>query len=318
MQPSIRTVGVVGTGVIGASWTALFLSRGLRVLVSDPAPDAKERLFAYLQQSWPMLEKLGVHKNASISNCTFVGESLGDFYSEVDLIQENAPERPDLKRDLLALLDAKTKKEVVIASSSSGIPSSQFISECQHPERVLIGHPFNPPHLMPLVEVVPHTGTNSQSVDIAMSFYKDMGKRPVLVKQECPGFVANRLQAALATEAYSLVQRGIVSAEDCDVCVTTGVGLRWAFTGPFMTNVLGGGGGKDGFHQLMTHLGPGAQKWIEDMNAHAFKFSKEEIQKLDESVQKMLEDTAVEDVQAQRDEALVELINRKKGSVALK
>ncbi|PKK50426.1 hypothetical protein CI102_7610 [Trichoderma harzianum] len=313
---SIKTVGVVGTGVIGASWTALFLSRGLRVLVSDPAPGAKDRLFVYLQDSWPMLKQLGLHSDASISNCTFVGESLGDHCSEVDFIQENAPERPDLKRNLFALLDAKAKKNVVIASSSSGIPSSQFISECQTPERVLIGHPFNPPHLMPLVEVVPHDKTNSYTVDTAMSFYKAMGKSPVLVNQECPGFVANRLQAALAREAYSLVHRGIVSAEACDICVTTGIGLRWAFTGPFMTNVLGGGGGKDGFHRLITHLGPGVQRWIEDMDAHAFGFGENEIEELDKSVQHMLESTDIASVESQRDRGLVELIKSKKAAPA--
>ncbi|PTB34736.1 uncharacterized protein TrAFT101_006380 [Trichoderma asperellum] len=318
MQPSIRTVGVVGTGVIGASWTALFLARGLKVLVSDPAPGAKERLFAYLQESWPMFEGLGLHRDASISNCTFVGESLEDHCGEVDFIQENAPERPDLKRKLLGLLDAKTKKHVVIASSSSGIPSSQFISECKYPERVLIGHPFNPPHLMPLVEVVPHTGTNALTVDVAMSFYKTMGKSPVLVNQECPGFVANRLQAALATEAYSLVKRGIVSAEACDICVTTGVGLRWAFTGPFMTNVLGGGGGENGFRHLLAHLGPAIEGWVKDMKDHAFEFSEENIQKLDNSVHKMLESTDVKEVEHQRDKALIDLINRKKDLGALK
>jgi 3-hydroxyacyl-CoA dehydrogenase len=165
MQPSIRTVGVVGTGVIGASWTALFLSRGLRVLVTDPAPGAEDRLFAYLRESWPILEGLGLHKEASISNCTFVSGGL-DCLSEVDFVQEvriclimihlflsqnciqNAPEKPDLKQNLFAELDYKVKKDIVIASSSSGIPSSQFISKCKHPERILIGHPFNPPHLV--------------------------------------------------------------------------------------------------------------------------------------------------------------------------
>ncbi|KAJ5630006.1 hypothetical protein N7528_003663 [Penicillium herquei] len=318
MQSTIRTVGVVGTGVIGASWTALFLSRGLKVLVSDPALGAKERLFEYLQNSWSTLEGLGLDKDASISNCTFVGESLEDHCSEVDFIQENAPERVDLKQELLGILDAKTKKDVVIASSSSGIPSSQFISECKHPERVLIGHPFNPPHLMPLVEAVPHKGTHVSTIEVAMSFYKAMGKSPILVNQECPGFVANRLQAALAIEAYSLVQRRIVSAEACDTCVTTGIGLRWALTGPFMTNALGGGGGKGGFRHLLTHLGPAIEGWVKDMNENAFTFSQENIDTLDNSVQNMLGSTEIKEVESQRDTALVELINRKKDLVALK
>ncbi|KAE8337114.1 hypothetical protein BDV24DRAFT_167656 [Aspergillus arachidicola] len=318
MKPVIKTVGVVGTGVIGASWTALFLSHGLKVLVSDPAPGAEDRLFAFLNESWPILRGLGLHKDAEISNCTFVGESLGDYCGEVDFIQENAPERPDLKRNLLALLDARARQDVVIASSSSGIPSSQFIGQCKHPERVLIGHPFNPPHLMPLVEIVPHDRTNQSTIDVAMSFYKAMGKSPVLVNQECPGFVANRLQAALVNEAYSLVQRGIVSAEACDTCVSTGIGLRWALTGPFMTNALGGGGGRDGFRQMVTRLGPASQGWIQDMHAHAFSFSQENIQKLDDSVQDMLDSTEIGEVESQRDQALVDFIKRKKDAPLLK
>ncbi|KAL4807204.1 3-hydroxyacyl-CoA dehydrogenase, partial [Aspergillus unguis] len=222
-----------------------------------------------------------------------------------------------MKLKLLAALDAKTRENVTIASSSSGIPSSQFIAQCKHPERVLIGHPFNPPHLMPLVEVVPHPGCSTAAVNTAMQFYKSLGKSPVLINQETPGFVANRLQAALVNEAYSLVQRGIVSAEDCDTCVTTGVGLRWALTGPFMTNVLGGGGGKEGFRHLLTHLGPASQAWIKDMKDNAFVFNEENVQKLDDSVQEMLSEGDAKQVEEQRDEALVDMINRKRAATAL-
>ncbi|KAB8221024.1 hypothetical protein BDV33DRAFT_230669 [Aspergillus novoparasiticus] len=314
MSSLIKTVGVVGTGVIGSSWTALFLANGLRVLVSDPAPGAKDHLTRYLAGVWPSLEQLGMHSDAALSNWTFVGEGLDDYCGDVDFIQENAPERPELKVKLLATLDAKTKNDVVIASSSSGIPSSQFIIECKNPERVLIGHPFNPPHLMPLVEVVPHAGTNATSVKTAMEFYKSLGKSPVHIRQETPGFVANRLQAALMNEAYSLVQRGIISAEACDTCVTTGVGLRWAFTGPFMTNVLGGGGGKEGFRHLITHLGPAVQKWTDDMKEHAFVPDETNIKKLDDSVQEMLAVNDVTKVEKERDEALIDLIKRKRNT----
>ena len=138
-----------------------------------------------------------------------------------DLLCKNAPEKPALKIKLLAEIDEKTRKDVVIASSSSGIPSSQFISQCKNPERVLIGHPFNPPHLMPLVEVVPHPGTNSAAVKTAVDFYNSLGRRAIHIKQEAPGFVANRLQAALFNEAYSLVARGIVTAEDLGKPIST-------------------------------------------------------------------------------------------------
>lgn len=236
---AIRTVGVIGTGVIGASWTGLFLAHGLRVLVSDPAPNAESKLQSYLESIWPTLEDVGLAPNASLSNYQFVGASMQQHYSELDFVQEvrcglrlrtptyeepsrtdhawrkNAPERLDLKTKLLGEIDAGTRPEVTIASSSSGIPSSQFIAQCNKaPERVLIGHPFNPPHLMPLVEVVPHPKTAKANIEAALSFYKSLGRRPVHIRQEVPGFAANRLQAVLCNEAYSLVSRGIMSAKD--------------------------------------------------------------------------------------------------------
>jgi 3-hydroxyacyl-CoA dehydrogenase len=236
---SVRTVGVVGTGVIGASWTALFLASGLKVIVSDPAPGAEQGLAESLKNIWPTLAKLKMAPNASLTNYRFVGASFKDHFSDVDFVQEvclfpgllalqllmllndvnkheqNAPERLELKTKLLAEIDAATRPDVVIASSSSGIPSSQFISKCAvNPGRVLIGHPFNPPHLMPLVEVVPHPRTAATTTEAAIAFYKSLGRTPVHIRQELPGFAANRLQAALCTEAYSLVSRGIMSAED--------------------------------------------------------------------------------------------------------
>ncbi|KAI4846812.1 putative hydroxyacyl-CoA dehydrogenase [Aureobasidium sp. EXF-8845] len=224
---TIKTVGIVGTGVIGASWTALFLSHGLKVLVADPAPGAVDKLSAYIKSVWPALERMGIDDDASPDNYEFVGTDLGEHISECDFIQENAPERVDLKTKLLAQLDRAAPKNVIIASSSSGLPSSRFIGDCQHPERVLIGHPFNPPHLMPLVEVVPHAGTSDSSIQGALAFYKSVGRKPVHIRQEVPGFAANRLQAALCNEAYSLVARGVLSAEDLgesiriQVCIFT-------------------------------------------------------------------------------------------------
>ncbi|GJN86964.1 hypothetical protein PLIIFM63780_010546 [Purpureocillium lilacinum] len=212
---AIRTIGVVGTGVIGASWTGLFLAHGLRVLVSDPAPKAEKKLAEHLQAIWPTLKTLGLSSNASLSNYQFVGTNLGKYYADVDFIQENAPERVDLKTKLLGEIDAATRPDVVIASSSSGIPSSNFIQKCyKNPGRVLIGHPFNPPHLMPLVEVVPHPTTDKATTDTAVAFYRSLGRRPVVIRKEIPGFAANRLQAVLCNEAYSLVSRGVMSAQD--------------------------------------------------------------------------------------------------------
>lgn len=322
---AIETVGVVGTGVIGASWTALFLAHGLKVLVADPSPDAEKQLTSYLDSVWPALQTIGLGHGASLDNYKFVGASLDEHYGEVDFVQEvmfrslvladrsyvltphqNAPEKLDLKTKLLAEIDSKTRKDVVIASSSSGLPSSQFITQCTHPERVLIGHPFNPPHLMPLVEVVPHPNTSTTAINTAVHFYTSLGRKPIHIKRETPGFVANRLQAALCNEAYSLVSRGIVSAQELDACVTSSLGPRWAVVGPLMANAMGGGGGGDGFRHFMEHLGPAMRGWMEDMRENAFSWEPEGIDRVAASVEEGLAGKDVGALERQRDGQLVE------------
>ncbi|KFY44585.1 hypothetical protein V495_03378 [Pseudogymnoascus sp. VKM F-4514 (FW-929)] len=309
------TVGVIGTGVIGSSWTGLFLAHGLRVLVSDPAPGAEQKLEAYLQGIWPSLKEIGLAPNASLPNYRFVGDSLKEHYAEVDFIQENAPEKLELKTKLLAEIDAATRPEVVIASSSSGIPSSKFITQCKkNPGRILIGHPFNPPHLMPLVEVVPHPGTDKSSVDKALEFYKSVGRSPVLIRQETPGFAVNRLQMALCAEAYSLVSRGIMSAEDLDTCMTTSLGPRWAITGPFQSNALGGGGGGEGFKHFIDHIGSAGQGWLKDMQENAFEWTPENISTVSASVDEQLKGQDTREVEQKRDRFFVDLFRKEGGA----
>ena len=176
----------------------------------------------------------------------------------------------------------------------------------------MIGHPFNPPHLIPLVEVVPHPGTAESAVQRAMDFYKSLGKSPVLIKKETPGFLANRLQAAVIAEAYSLVSRGIASPEDVDTAMSTGPGLRWALAGPYMTNVLGGGGGKDAFSHFVSHLGPAVQGWKKDMDEHAFGWSEEETRKLNGQVQPWVEQSDPQAVKQEMGDGLIELLQIKK------
>ena len=233
MSPNIKCVGVIGTGTIGASWTGLFLSKGLKVLVSDPALGAENALASHLADIWPTLEEIGLAEGASLDNYHFCRcEPRGSlrhcgFHTRgkpprrdqlttfIHIPFQNAPERLDLKTKLIGEIDASARPGVIIASSSSGIPSSQFIGDCKKDSsRVLIGHPFNPPHIMPLVEVVPHPGTSPEAIKTALDAYSAMGKRPVLVKKETPGFAANRLQAALLNEAYSLVANDVLSATD--------------------------------------------------------------------------------------------------------
>ncbi|KAJ5597651.1 hypothetical protein N7537_007735 [Penicillium hordei] len=304
--PPIKTVGVIGTGVIGASWTALFLARGLKVIVTDPAPGADSKLRDYLLKHWSTIPNAKVTQADYLNNLKFVKE-IDPHLGDLDLIQENGPERLDFKRRLLAHLDANTPEHVVIASSSSGLPSSEFVTECKkNAARILIGHPFNPPHLVPLVEVVPHQGTGDAYVTAALQFYRSLGKDPVLVKKETPGFIANRLQAAVCAEAYSLISRGVVSAEDLDKTVTSGLGLRWALTGPIMTNTLGGGGD---FNHFMDHLGPALKTWLDDMHQHEFDLDSQDV--LKERVNEWISHVNLKEIEESRDKFLVGLISSK-------
>ncbi|CAK1362692.1 L-carnitine dehydrogenase [Cercospora beticola] len=313
-----KTVLVVGTGVIGSSWTTLFLAKGHRVIVSDPAPGAREKLDQFIQSEWPRMQRVGIVENADARAYEFVEDVFqaeAVMNGEIDWVQENAPERPNFKTDLIGKLDALLpNKNTIIASSSSGIPSSQFISKCKHASsRVLIGHPFNPPHLIPLVEIVPHQDTSSESVDKAIEFYKLLGKSPVLVKKEVPGFLANRLQAAVLAEAYSLVSRGVASAEDVDTAMSTGPGLRWALAGPYMTNVLGGGAGEDPFGHFIKHLGPAIEGWKKDMDEKKFEWQETDVDGLIEKVKPFVDAKDREGARRDMGDGLIELLEMKKG-----
>ena len=206
----------------------------------------------------------------------------------------------------------------MIASSSSGLLPSTFIELCRkEPSRVLVGHPFNPPHLIPLVEVVPHPGTDEKSISTAMDFYKSLGKRPILLRREVPGFVANRLQAAINNEAYSLISRGIVSASDLDAAVSSGPGLRWALTGPITINALGGGGGPDGFGQRIERLGPSIQSWEEDILKHRFDWSEESVSKLKDGAKESLRAIDWAKVEEERQSVLLQLLAAKSNTFSL-
>ncbi|WXC54126.1 hypothetical protein SNK03_000131 [Fusarium graminearum] len=310
MANEVRTVAIVGCGVIGMGWAVLFMSCSLKVIISDPADGAHESLKRYLEQARSFFEERGNFDKLS-SNYEFVVDILPRL-PEVDFVQENGPERVELKQSLMEKLDENTRPGVAIASSSSGLPSSAFIQKCKKdPSRILIGHPFNPPHLIPLVEVVPHPGTSSDVVSSALAFYKSLGKKPILLHQEVPGFVSNRLQAAINNEAYSLISRGIVSAKDLDMAVTQGPGLRWALTGPIATNALGGGGGPDGFAQRFERLGPAIRGWEEDILRNRFDWSEESVKALQQSVNQSVADVDWKNLVDERDLVLLEMLAAK-------
>lgn len=253
MSNSIHHVAVIGTGLIGISWVTHFLSKGLEVTASDPAPGAEDRLKAGIASNDPnlSLERLRFSKDpvAAVKNAQFV--------------QENGPERIEVKKELFKQLDAATDPLVILASSSSGIAVSDFQINTIHPERILLGHPFNPPHLIPLVEVCGGKLTSEQAIVAAIEFYESMGKKTIRLHKEMKGHVANRLQAALWQEAFYLLQEGVASAEDIDRAISEGPGLRWAILGPFLNLHLSGGSG--GIQHMLEHLGPPMESWMESL-----------------------------------------------------
>ncbi|KAG8153617.1 3-hydroxyacyl-CoA dehydrogenase NAD-binding domain-containing protein [Burkholderia catarinensis] len=260
MATPIKRVAVIGTGVIGASWAALFLAKGLDVAATDVAPDAEARLRQYLDAAWPALEELGLAPGASRERLTFTHD-LAEAAAGAGLVQENGPERVDFKRTLYGQLDALLPPDVPIASSSSGLTMSEIQKGCPaHPERCVIGHPFNPPHLIPLVEIVAGAQTSEQTVEKVTAFYTSLGKRTIRLHKEVPGHVANRLQAALWREVVHLVSTGVVSVADADAAVCWGPGLRWGLMGPTLLFHLGGGqGGIEHFFEQFT--GPMTAWW---------------------------------------------------------
>ncbi|MDE2005163.1 MAG: 3-hydroxyacyl-CoA dehydrogenase [Rhodospirillales bacterium] len=260
---TIRSIAIIGTGVIGTSWAAHFLAHGHDVIAADPAPGAEARLRAGVDACWDALTQLGLAPGAARERLRFVA-SAEEAAAAADFVQENGPERPDLKRALFRALDAATRPEVVLASSSSGLLPSEIQADCARPERVLVGHPFNPPHLVPLVEVVGGARTGAAAIETAMAFYAATGKRPIHVRREVAGHIANRLQAALWREAFGLVERGVASVEDIDTAIAHGPGLRWALLGPFVNLALSGGTG--GIRHLLDHLGPPMDGWWQELS----------------------------------------------------
>jgi 3-hydroxyacyl-CoA dehydrogenase/DNA-binding beta-propeller fold protein YncE len=250
---TIHRIAIVGTGVIGASWAAQYVARGFDVIATDPAPNAEANLRQYVDEAWPALTEIGLSPGASRDRLSFTA-NMKEALSQADFVQENGPERPDFKIKLFADMDDTTPPDSLIASSSSGITASVMQSQCKHPERIVIGHPFNPPHIIPLVEVVGGAKTSPEAIQQAIAFYASIGKKPIHLRKELPGHVGNRLQAALYKEVMYLIQQGVLSVSDADDAVSYGPGLRWGVMGPSLQWHLGGGPG--GIKHFMEHLMP--------------------------------------------------------------
>ena len=300
----IRRVAIIGTGVIGASWSALFLAKGLEVVATDVAPNAEAALRRFVESAWPVLKRLGLASGASQSRLSFTAD-LATAVKGADLVQENGPERIDFKKKLYGQLDELLPADVIIASSSSGLTMSEIQSACRsHPERCVIGHPFNPPHLVPLVELVGGAKTSEETIQRVAEFYTALGKRTVRLHKEVPGHVANRLQSALSREVYHLVAEGVVTAADADTALSWGPGLRWGIMGSLLLNHLGGGqGGIEHFFEQFT--GPMTAWW----KVLGQPVLTPEVQKqLIDSVRAEVGSRSIDELAAERDEMLLQLI----------
>jgi carnitine 3-dehydrogenase len=308
----VERIAVLGAGTIGASWAAWFLSRGIRVAVYDPNPAAEATVRRTITDTWPTLARLGMAARADPNAWTFTTDAA-EAVRGAQFVQENAPEREAVKRALYAAIEPALASDAILASSSSGLVMSALQHGFRAAPRMAIGHPFNPPHLIPLVEVVGGRDTLPETVAWCMEFYASIGKRPIHLRREAPGHLANRLQAALYREAVSAVASGLASVEDVDTAITAGPGLRWAIMGPHMTFHLGGGDG--GMTHMLAQFRPVFEGWWASMSTP--ELTEALCARIIEGVEAEAGSRSVRDLAAERDALLVEImgvIARKRGA----
>lgn len=295
---------VIGTGVIGNGWIARALAQGWDVVAFDPAPEAPERTRAFIDNAWSSLTRLGLAENASPTRLRFV-DTIEEAVADADLIQENVPERLELKRDILATLDAAAKQHVIIGSSTSGFKPSDLQQDCQKaPGRVIVAHPFNPVYLLPLVELVGGNATQSHHIDTAMARYQSLAMRPLQVRKEIEGHLADRLMEALWREALHLVNDGVATTEEVDAAVVYGCGLRWPLMGTFLTFHLAGG--EQGMRHMLEQFGPALKlPWT---RLEAPELTEELIDRVVSGCEHQAAGRPVAELDRRRDDFLVELI----------
>ena len=299
----VRRAGVVGAGVIGGGWALHFLRMGLDVDVYDPAPGAERDLLRTVEETWPLLERLGLRDGASPDRLSFHSDLAGAV-RDADVVQENAPENGPVKRDVLAAIDRAARPDAVIASSTSGFAMTMLQADCTHPERCVVGHPFNPPYLIPLVEVVGGEQTDPAAVDWLAAFYAAVGKRPLRLSRELPGFVGNRLQEAVWREALHMVAAGEATVEEIDEAMAFGPGLRWAQMGPCLTFHLAGGSG--GMAHMLDHFGPALlEPWT---RLQAPSLTPELRDRMVEGCLREADGRSIAELERRRDEFLAELL----------
>lgn len=294
---AIQRLAIVGAGMIGASWAALASAHGVDVCAYDPDPGAQPRFLAHVARARAQLTELGLTGTGDV---TF-SSSLAQALEGAGFVQENGPENEAVKRKLLAEIDSLLPPEAIIASSTSALVRSAIVADCARPERIIVAHPFNPPHLVPLVEIV---GADAAVVERAAAFYRSLGRRPVVLNREMPGHIANRLASALYREAVHLVEQGVASVADIDAALCNGPGLRWALMGPHMTYHLGGGEG--GIAGYLAHLGPSQVRRWESLGQPTLG---PEVQaKIVAGVAEEAAGRSIAELEARRDEGLLALL----------
>jgi carnitine 3-dehydrogenase len=300
MAQNIRRLALVGGGVIGSGWAARALAHGLDVVATDPAPGAEGKMRAAVENAWPALERVGLKKGADLNRLSFVTR-VEEAVAEADFVQESAPEREELKRKLHAQIDAAVRPDVVIASSSSGLLPSRFQADCGHPERVVVGHPFNPVYLLPLVEVLGGDKTNPEAIDRAMEFYRSIGMYALKVRTEVPGYIADRLQEALWREALHMVTEGVATTAEIDDSIRFGPGRRWSFFGTCLIFHMAGGDG--GMKHMLAQFGPALElPWTK---LKAPKLTEELTQRMVEGTEAQAQGRSVKELERFRDDCLI-------------
>ena len=309
MRQPVRTIGLIGAGTVGAGWATFFATKGFDVKLYDANPEQtrKGRQQAEAQIKYLYANKLtpeGVSPEEILARIT-LADSLEDAASGADFIHESTIEDYDVKKAVFAELDKATDSDVVLASSSSGLLMSEIQKATTKPERCLIAHPFNPPYLVPLVELVPGIATSIETMEAAKRFFESLGKTPVVLNREAPGHIANRLAAALWREAIDLVITGVTSVEDVDKALSAGPGLRWAFMGQHLTYHLGGGQG--GLAAFIDHLAPAVEMWWRDL-ANWTTFPPEAKEQLLAGVEAEMAGRDMSEVMRWRDEKLIKVL----------
>jgi carnitine 3-dehydrogenase len=299
----IKTFAAIGAGVIGSGWVARALANGLDVFAWDPAPGAEEQLHNNVANAWPALERVGLVPGASQARLRFAS-SIKECVAHADFIQESAPERKELKLSLHEQIGHAAKPDAIIASSTSGLLPTDFYARAENPARCVVGHPFNPVYLLPLVEVLGGERTSPVAIEAAMQIYRALGMRPLRVRKEVPGFIADRLLEALWREALHLVNDGVATTGEIDDAIRFGAGIRWSFMGTFLTYTLAGGDA--GMRHFMQQFGPALElPWT---RLAAPELSDELIERVVDGTTEQVGPRSIKELERYRDECITDVL----------